>query len=96
MMKPGRGIVLAALLLSAVPASAANLQADCRAPGTIGTATMGLNGTVTLNLTAPDGTMGTFTYPKSDPNYARIVSHLGGIRPGEHKPVPAFCGASGG
>jgi hypothetical protein len=84
------------LLCVATPALAVTLQADCRAPGTIGTATMALNGTVTLNLTAPDGTMGAFAYPKSDPNYARIVSHLGGIRPGEHKPVPAFCGANPG
>ena len=29
-------------------------------------------------------------YKKGDPQYARIYSHLGGIRPGEHKPVPAF------
>jgi hypothetical protein len=86
--------LLLPVLLFAVPAAAAPLQQDCRAPGTIGTATMALNGTVTLNLQAPDGTMGAFAYPKSDPNYARIVSHLGGIRPGEHKPVPAFCGPS--
>ena len=83
--------LLPALLLFAVPAFAASLQQDCRAPGTIGTAVMGQDGTVTLNVQGRDGTMGTFAYPKNDPNYARIVSHLGGIRPGEHKPVPAFC-----
>ena len=87
----GRAVLVAALLGAATPALAMNLQSDCRAPGTIGTATMSQDGTVTLNIHAPDGTMGAFAYPKSDPNYARIVSHLGGIRPGDHKPVPAFC-----
>ncbi len=84
------------LVLAAAPASAAGLQSDCRAPGSIGTATMTLDGTVTLNIHAPDGTEGAFAYPKTDPNYARIISHLGGMRPGDHKPVPAFCGASAG
>ena len=79
-------------LLLAAPAAAANLQSDCRGLGTIGVATMSPDGTVTLNLRSPDGAEGVLAYPRSDPNYARIVSHIGGIRPGEHKPVPAFCG----
>ena len=93
-MTVARHAIFAIALLAAAPASAAGLIADCRAPGTIGTATMALNGTVTLNLAAPDGTVGVFSYPKGDPNYARIVSHLGGIKPGDHKPVPAFCGGA--
>jgi hypothetical protein len=52
---------------------------------------MSPDGTITLNLHSPDGAEGLLVYKKGDPQYARIYSHLGGIRPGEHKPVPAFC-----
>lgn len=88
--------VLGALLalLFAAPASAAQIQSDCRGPGSIGTAVMGEDGTITLNIRSlPPGPIaeGVLAYKKGDPNYARIVSHLGGIRPGEHKPVPPFC-----
>ena len=86
-------LLLTVLVLVVSPALAANLQSDCRGLGTIGVATMSSDGTVTLNLRSPDGAEGVLAYPRSDPNYARIVSHIGGIRPGEHKPVPAFCGA---
>ena len=34
---------------------------------------------------------GVLAYKRSDPQYARILSHIGGIKPGEHKKVPAFC-----
>ena len=86
-----RATVLLLLAVSPLPA-AAQLQSDCRAPGSIGTAVMAQDGTITLNLRAPDGTQGLAAYHRGDPNYARILSHLGGIRPGEHKNVPAFCG----
>jgi hypothetical protein len=81
---------LAALLLGPFPASA-QLQSDCRAAGTIGNAVMASDGTITLTLTAPDGTQAALAYRKGDPNYARMLSHVGGMRPGQHKPVPAFC-----
>ena len=80
-------------LLIAVPAMAANLQSDCRGVGTIGTATMAADGTMTLNLHSPDGRALVLAYPRSDTNYARMLSHIGGMQPGERKPVPAFCGA---
>jgi hypothetical protein len=78
-------------VLTAVPVSAAQLQSDCRGQGTIGIAVMGEDGTITLNLRSPDGAQGLLVYKRGDPQYARIISHLGGIRPGEHKPIPAFC-----
>ena len=83
-------IVILALLLIAPPASA-QMQSDCRAPVTIGTAVMSADGTITLNLRSPDGAEGVLAYHKGDPDYARVLSHIGGIEPGEHKPVPAFC-----
>ena len=60
-------------------------------PGHIGMAVMSADGTITLTLHTPDGAEGVLAYKKSDPQYARIFSHIGGIRPGEHKLVPAFC-----
>jgi len=83
--------LLPMFLLLASPASAAKLQSDCRAPGTISVATMSPDGTITLNLRSPDGAEGVLAYPKCDPNYTRILSHIGGVKPGEHMPVPAFC-----
>ena len=82
---------LVALLLLAGPAFAQPLQSDCRALGTIGTAVMSQDGTITLTLRSPDGAEGVLAYKKGDPQYARIFLHIGGIKPGEHKLVPAFC-----
>jgi hypothetical protein len=83
------GLVFA-LLLAPLPA-AAQIQSDCRAPGTIGNAFMASDGTITLTLTAPDGSQAALAYHKNDPQYDRILSHIGGMHPGEHKPVPPFC-----
>ena len=84
---------LALLLLLAVPASAANLQQDCRGPGSVGTALMGADGTITLNIRSGMGgpIEGVFASKPGDANYARILSHVGGMQPGEKKPVPPWC-----
>ena len=84
---------LALLLLLAVPASAANLQQDCRGPGSVGTALMGADGTITLNIRSGKGgpIEGVFASKPGDANYARILSHVGGMQPGEKKPVPPWC-----
>ncbi len=84
-------LLFAALLLWPLAAQA-QLQSDCRGLGSVGTAVMGQDGTITLNLRSPDGAEGVLAYHRGDPNYARILSHMGGMRPGEHKSVPAFCG----
>jgi hypothetical protein len=84
-------LLLTLLLLMPVPAISASLQSDCRALGTIGMAVMSADGTITLTLHTPDGAEGVLAYKKNNPQYARILSHIGGIRPGEHKSVPAFC-----
>ena len=83
-------ILFFACLLTPFPA-VAQLQSDCRGSGTIGMAVMSADGTITLTLRSPDGRQGALAYPKNDPNYARILSHIGGMHPGEHKQVPAFC-----
>jgi hypothetical protein len=78
------------VLLAPLPAGA-QIQSDCRAPGNVGTAVMSADGTITLTLLSPDGAQRVLAYHKGDPQYARILSHIGGIQLGEHKPVPAFC-----
>jgi hypothetical protein len=34
--------------------------------------------------------MGQVTYKPSDPSYASVLAHIGGLKPGETKPVPAW------
>ena len=75
------------LALIALPAAAQTLQSDCRGRGTIGYARLSPDGTV-LSVTLAQGA---HAWKKGDPNFTRMVSHLGGILPGERKPVPAFC-----
>jgi hypothetical protein len=82
--------VIALILLLSVSASAETLQQDCRGPGSIGTAVMSADGTITLNFTGPI-MHGVLAYHRGNPQYARILSHIGGIQPGQKKPVPPFC-----
>jgi hypothetical protein len=81
---------LAFLLLLTVSASAEVMQSDCRGPGSIGTALMSADGTITLTISTP-GQQGALAYHRGDPQYARILSHVGGLHPGQKKPVPPFC-----
>jgi hypothetical protein len=60
---------------------------------TIGTARMEPDGTIVLDLVAREGSMtgqGRYTYPPGHPDHAMILRHLGGLRPGQVKPVPPF------
>jgi hypothetical protein len=76
--------------LCGIPVSAQTPQQDCRGPGSIGTALMSADGTITLNFTGPI-MRGVLAYHRGDPQYARIISHIGGIQPGQKKPVPPWC-----
>jgi hypothetical protein len=84
---------LLAFLLMTTPAAAVTLQQDCRGPGSIGTALMGADGTITLNIRSGPGAplAGVLASRPGDVNYARILSHVGGMTPGEKKPVPPWC-----
>jgi hypothetical protein len=85
-------LIVVALLLLAAPASAVTLQQDCRGPGSIGTALMGADGTITLNIRSiPGGPLDGVLASRPDANYARILSHVGGMVPGEKKSVPPWC-----
>lgn len=61
----------------------------------IGRAKMSADGTITLQLRSlwPDPIAETeLVFAPNDPQYEEIKHHLGGIIPGESKPVPPFCG----
>ena len=62
----------------------------------IGMATMRDDGTIVLQLRAegPSGIIGDgrMEYPPSHARYQYILDHLGGLTPGEQKPVPPFPG----
>jgi hypothetical protein len=79
-----------AALAGCVLACAARAQPP---PASIGTARMASDGTIILDLVARDGAtvgQGRLTYPPGHPDHAMILRHLGGLRPGETKPVPPF------
>jgi hypothetical protein len=66
-------------------------SADGRRP--IGTATMLRNRTIVLDLRGEIGDAvghAQFSYKPGDPDYARMLVHLNGIKPGETKVVPPF------
>lgn len=63
------------------------------APAPIGTARMQADGTIVLDLVARQGGAvgdARLIYPPGHPDHAMILRHLGGLRPGEVKPVPPF------
>lgn len=63
-------------------------------PHDVGVASMSADGVITLDLygTAPGGIIahGHKTYSPRDADYAQILAHLGGLRPGDRKPVPPW------
>lgn len=87
MIPGGRRAVLAATLALS---GAARAQP---APAPIGSAHMQPDGTIVLDLVARNGGVvghGRLVYPPGHRDYEMILRHLGGLRPGETKPVPPF------
>jgi hypothetical protein len=67
----------------------------CEDIDSVGRAKMSADGTITLQLRSlwPDPVAeAQLVFPPDDPQYEEIKHHLGGITPGESKPVPPFCG----
>jgi hypothetical protein len=59
----------------------------------IGTATMTEDGTITLHLRAEGPGIighGQLVYSKDNKDYADVLQHLGGLKPGESKLVPPW------
>jgi hypothetical protein len=93
--------VIAALVLAANFAgpAAAQFKKDlppvtCSTVESIGTAEMAADGTIMLHLQSlwPDPKENTdLPFAPDDPQYNEIKQHLGGIEPGQSKPIPPFC-----
>jgi hypothetical protein len=87
---------LAANFAGAAAAADRNSQPiPCEDIDSVGTAKMSADGTITLQLRSlwPDPVAeAQLVYPPSDPQYEEIKHHLGGLAPGESKPVPPWCG----
>lgn len=91
------GIVAASLAASLAGAAAQDAPSNaipCSAIDSIGTAEMANDGTITLHLRSlwPDPIAeGELVYAPDDPQYEDIKQHLGGIAPGDKKPVKPWC-----
>ena len=69
----------------------------CEAIDSVGRAQMSANGAITLRLHTlwPQRfAESERVYAPNDPQYDFIKRHLGGIAPGETKPVPPLCGTN--
>jgi len=62
------------------------------AAASIGMASMEPDGTLVLQLRAEGPGVGDalLRYTKNDPHYQEVLKHIGGLRPGESKPVPPW------
>jgi hypothetical protein len=101
-----RQVLFASVLVSLAPSLGISFAASARAADrsqpipcedidSVGRAKMSADGTITLQLRSlwPDPIAESeLVYPPDDPQYEEIRHHLGGIKPGESKPVPPFCG----
>ena len=80
---------------AALAADRSSQPIPCEDIDSVGRAQMSADGTITLQLRSlwPDPVAESeLVYPPDDPQYEEIKHHLGGIKPGESKPVPPFCG----
>jgi hypothetical protein len=74
-----------------------NVPIPCEAIDSVGRAQMSANGAITLRLHTlwpQPFAESERVYAPNDPQYAFIKRHLGGIAPGETKPVPPLCGTN--
>lgn len=75
-------------------AEGASIEGRPAAPVSIGVATMEADGTIVLMLRAegPGAARGDarITYPRGHKEYDSVLQHLGGLKPGESKPVPPW------
>jgi hypothetical protein len=73
------------------------LPIPCEAVDEVGSATMASDGAITLHLwklSADSVPARELHYAPGDPRYGDIKRHLGGIAPGQTRPVPPLCGTN--
>ena len=86
--------LLSCLAAAAIAAEKSNEPIPCESVESIGVAEMSADGVISLRLRSlsPNPIAeGVLTYAPDDPQYEEIKRHLGGITPGEFKPVPPWC-----
>jgi hypothetical protein len=80
-----------------VAVAADSVPIPCEAIDSVGRAQMSTDGAITLRLHTlwpQPFAESERVYAPGDPQYAFIKRHLGGIAPGETKPVPPLCGSN--
>jgi hypothetical protein len=73
------------------------LPIPCEAVDEVGYARMSADGAITLHLRAlrtDSVAAAELNVAPGDPHYDALKRHLGGIAPGEVKPVPPLCGTN--
>jgi hypothetical protein len=73
------------------------LPIPCEAVDEVGAATMSGDGIITLQLrklSADSVPARQLHYAPGDPRYDEVKRHLGGIAPGQTKPLPPLCGTN--
>lgn len=82
------------ILTTATVLCACSSVPDAAPSASIGVATMSADRSIRLQLRAEGegGTIGDamFVYAPGDPHYDEVLAHLGGLTPGETKPVPPW------
>jgi hypothetical protein len=96
-------ILTLALLFAASSSTSSHAQSSqglpipCEAVDEVGYARMSADGAITLHLRAlrtDSVAAAELNVAPGDPRYDALKRHLGGIAPGEEKPVPPLCGTN--
>jgi hypothetical protein len=90
-------VLLGAHLRGAAAVSGNDPPIPCEAVDSVGHASMSADGTITLrvrSLWPQPFAETTLVYAPGDAQYGMIKRHLGGIAPGQAKPVPPMCGTN--
>jgi hypothetical protein len=96
--RPAFAVMLVTVMsASAAAADGAGLPIPCEAIDSVGTATMAVDGTIALrvrSLWPQPFAERQLVYAPVDAQYENVKRHLGGIAPGQAKPVPPLCGTN--
>jgi hypothetical protein len=90
-------LLAAPLTGAAAAADAGNIPIPCEDIDSVGMAKMSADGTIALRIRSlwyQPVAEHHFVYAPGDPQYDAIRRHLGGIAPGQSKPVPPLCGTN--
>jgi hypothetical protein len=91
------GLSLALFAANVAAADDNGVPIPCEAIDTVGSAKMSADGAITLRLHTlwpQPFAESQHVYTPDDPHYGFIKRHLGGIAPGQTKPVPPLCGTN--